>query len=106
MPIPLDPYNMAASGSSAADTHLRAVVDDGWTTTANNQNSISVSRSDSFYVLSNPRRKDPFSRSHLVSQSRQRSNFNPVPPAFPGVRIVSFDRTGYKYHPSNPAVRP
>ena len=48
VPIPLDPYNMAASGSSAADTHLRAVVDDGWTTTANTQNSISVSRSDPF----------------------------------------------------------
>ena len=50
VPIPLDPYNMAASGSSAADTHLRAVVDDGWTTTANSQNSISVSRSDPFYM--------------------------------------------------------
>ena len=50
VPIPLDPYNMAASGSSAADTHLRAAVDDGWTTTANTQNSISVRRSDPFCI--------------------------------------------------------
>lgn len=88
--VPLDPYNMAASGSSVVDTHLRAVVDDGWTTATNTQNSISVSRSDPFlYDLANPRRKDPFSRSH-ISQSRQRSaNFNQVAPAFPGIRIVS-----------------
>ena len=48
------------------------------------------------YDMANPRRKDPLSRSHLVSQSRQRSaNFNQVPPAFPDIRIVSFDRTGF-----------
>ena len=77
-PTPLDPYNMAASGSSVADTHLRAVVDDGWTTTTNTQHSISVSLSD------------PLPRSHLISQSRQRpANLNQAAPAFPGIRIVS-----------------
>lgn len=67
-PNPLDSYNMAVSGSSAADTPLRVVVDDGWTTSTH---SISVSRSD------------PLPRSHLISQSRQRTaifNQAPLPP--------------------------
>jgi hypothetical protein len=77
-PPPLDPYNMAASGSSVADTHLRTVGDDGWTTTTNTQHSISVGR------------PDPIPRSHFISQSRQRpANFNQAAPAFPGIRIVS-----------------